>query len=360
MTADAAALARGLLEWYRSGHRELPWRGTGDPYRVWVAEVMLQQTRVAVVAARYGPFLERYPTVEALASATEQDVLASWAGLGYYRRARMLHAAARQIVGEHGGRLPAEPRLLRGLPGVGEYTAAAIASIAFDRPTAALDGNALRALARLADERRPPKGRESRNALRSLATSLVAAVPTGSRGDFTQALIELGATVCVSGTPRCEQCPWRASCAALAAGSAGFVPATSPRPAPRRSQISAGLVVSGGRILLRQRPAAASIMPGFWELPQARGDPCDLARGGLAIPETDAPLATFRHAITSSLFTVRVYAASPGPATAPRAKWASPSEARNLPLTTITAKALRKCLGWAAPGVARPAGLSPG
>ncbi|MDE0104401.1 MAG: A/G-specific adenine glycosylase [Bryobacterales bacterium] len=355
MTASARTLASRLLEWYRRARRDLPWRGTKDPYRIWVSEVMLQQTRVSAVVPRYEAFLERYPSVEALAAADVEDLLASWAGLGYYRRARMLSDAARRIVREHGGSLPRSHGRLRELPGIGDYTASAVASIAFDEPTPALDGNALRVLARLANERRPVLAGAGRAAVRQLAESLMAAVPKGSRGDFTQALIELGATLCTPGAPRCGACPWQASCAALSAGSVETVPSRPARRAPKRLHICAGLAVAGQDILLRQRPADSGVMPGFWELPQALGGRGDLRETGLAVPCDGRPLATFRHAITDSIFTVRVYEARPGPSSARACQWVTLAAARELPLSTITTKALARCPGGVL-GAKLPAG----
>ena len=343
MTSSARTLASTLLEWYRRARRDLPWRGTTDPYRIWVSEVMLQQTRVAVVVPRYKAFLECYPTVEALAAADVEDLLSSRAGLGYYRRARMLSDAARRIVREHGGRFPRSHGRIRDLPGIGDYTAAAVASIAFDQPTPALDGNALRVLARLADERRPVRAGPGHAAVRKLAESLMAAVPKGCRGDFTQALIELGATLCTPGAPRCGACPWQASCAALSAGSVESVPCRPARSAPKRLRICAGLAVAGQDILLRQRPADSGIMPGFWELPQALGGREDLRETGLALPCGGGPLATFRHAITDSIFTVRVYEARPGASSDRACEWVNLAGAKELPLSKITTKALARC-----------------
>ena len=185
---------------------------------------MLQQTRVEAVLPYYERFLRRFPTVESLARAPRQEVLVNWAGLGYYRRARMLHDAAKRIVGDFAGQWPTDYRTIRSLPGIGEYTAAAIASIAFDQPRAALDGNGLRVLARFADEGRDVRGAACRRSLKVLAGSLMETVPQGQRGAFTQALIELGATVCVPRAPRCLNCPWKAACAGFASGSAPDLP----------------------------------------------------------------------------------------------------------------------------------------
>lgn len=344
-------LAAQLLAWYRADHRILPWRLTRIPYRIWVSEVMLQQTRVEAVVPHYEAFLRRYPTLAALAEASEEDVLASWAGLGYYRRARSLHAASKRVVSDNGGEWPRAYARMRALPGIGDYTAAAIASIAFDEPRAALDGNALRVLSRMADERRDIGTAATQSALRDAAQSLMDAVPRGSRGDFTQALIELGAVVCVPRTPGCGQCPWSVSCSALAAGSAPYLPIKGARSVPRRVSLSVALVVRDQRVLLRQRSSDASIMPGFWELPMADGD--ILALRALTVLRSVAAeeLGSFAHAITNTKYTVRVYLADSGDALAQDQRWIRVEELSHLALSTISRKAMRIAREAGVPGL---------
>jgi len=210
----AAALRRRLLAWYRRHRRAMPWRGTRDPYRIWVSEVMLQQTQVATARPFYQRFIARFPTLAALGRAHESSVLAAWAGLGYYRRARHLHEAARVVAREHAGRVPDDPEAFGGLPGVGRYTTGAVLSIAFDRPLPALDGNVARVLSRLFAL--PATVREPRGA-RALWALAEALVPARGAGDWNQAVMELGATVCLPRAPRCEACPVRTMCLALAA-----------------------------------------------------------------------------------------------------------------------------------------------
>lgn len=334
-------LAAQLLAWYRADHRILPWRLTRIPYRIWISEVMLQQTRVEAVIPHYEAFLRRYPTLAALAEASEEDVLASWAGLGYYRRARQLHAASKRVVSDYGGELPRSYSQMRALPGIGDYTAAAIASIAFDEPRAALDGNALRVLSRMADERRDIRTAATQSALRGAAQGLMDAVPRGSRGDFTQALIELGAVVCVPRTPRCEQCPWSVSCSGLAGGSAPYLPIKGARSVPRSVSLSVALVFRDQRVLLRQRPSDVSIMPGFWELPMASGDISAL-RALTGVRSVDAEeLGSFAHAITNTQYTVRVYLADSGDTLAQDQRWIPVEALSHLPLSTISRKAMR-------------------
>ena len=345
MSTSPAELVQQLLDWYRASHRELPWRRNADPYRVWVSEVMLQQTRVEAVLPYYERFLRRFPTVESLASAPGQEVLAKWAGLGYYRRARMLHDAAKRIVGDFGGQWPADYRTMRSLPGIGEYTAAAIASIAFDQPRAALDGNGLRVLARFADDRRDIRGAACRRALKVLAGSLMETVPPGQRGAFTQALMELGATVCIPRAPRCLNCPWKAACAGFASGAAPELPVKGPRRVPRRVEISIVIARRGDWVLARQRPADSSIMPGFWELPTVEsrsGEGSDQWPVGLRQVRR---LGAFTHAITNTNYACRVCEARANPSLVSGYRWVEVADLRRMPLTTISKKALRFVAG---------------
>ena len=222
------ALRRSLLAWYRRHQRALPWRASRDPYRIWVSEVMLQQTTVAAVQPYYEAFLARFPDVRALATARVEDLLALWSGLGYYRRARHLHAAARAIVERHAGRFPRELAQALALPGVGPYTARAVLSIAYGVAEPVVDGNVRRVLARLLLLR----GRAWRDerAFHAPAAELLA---KRSPGDWNQAVMELGATVCTPRAPACPACPWRRSCAARAQGLQEQLPERKPRSAPR-------------------------------------------------------------------------------------------------------------------------------
>jgi A/G-specific adenine glycosylase len=304
-----------LLAWYDRSRRDLPWRQDRDPYRVWLSEIMLQQTRVSAVLEHYRRFLERFPTVEKLAAARESAVLAAWSGLGYYRRARMMHAAAKVIVKQHREKFPAKIEELRALPGVGRYTAAAIASIVFDVPAAVVDGNVERVLGRVFGA-----GLEGENLWRTAEGLLSRKRP----GDFNQAMMELGATVCLPGQPRCSICPVRALCATR--GS--LIPARVARRQTRR-EICYALDHRDTAIFMVQRPKYASQMPGMWELPE--------------IPVTDgrdAASFTLRHSITVTDYTVRVM---PGPVPGKsRGQWVSKARIRHLPLTGLTRKILRQ------------------
>jgi A/G-specific adenine glycosylase len=272
-----AELKRDLLAWYGAAHsrasRELPWRKTRDPYAIWVSETMLQQTRAATAIPYWERFLRELPTVHSLAEAPEERVLALWSGLGYYRRARMLHAAAKRVVSSYEGRLPRDAEALRALEGIGDYTAGAVASIAFKQRVAAVDGNVARVLTRLLaieDALESPHGR-ARARVRAAADAL-AAIDEGDAGDWTQALMELGALVCTPRQPRCRDCPLRARCAAFARGIAADLPRKVTRSAQPVVHLVA-IVLSSGRadrrtVLLARRRTDA-LFGGLWEPPLA-------------------------------------------------------------------------------------------
>jgi A/G-specific adenine glycosylase len=260
--AASAALRRRLVAWYRRHRRALPWRGIADPYRIWVSEVMLQQTQVATALPFYQSFIARFPDLRALSGARDRDVLAAWAGLGYYRRARHLRDAARLVVREHAGRVPDDPRAFGRLPGVGRYTTGAVLSIAFDRPLPALDGNVARVLSRLwavPAAIRDPRGAK---ALWALATALV---PMRGAGEWNQAIMELGATVCLPRSPRCAACPVMAWCRARALDRIAEFPPTPRRRRAERLRRAVALIERGGRMLLTRREG--TLLAGLWEPP---------------------------------------------------------------------------------------------
>jgi A/G-specific adenine glycosylase len=258
--ARTAAIRRALLGWYDLQARDLPWRRESDPYRVWLSEVMLQQTRVETVVPYYERWLERFPTLGAVAEASLEEILSSWAGLGYYRRARAFHEAAGVVRDRHAGRTPEDPDALRELPGVGRYTAAAIASIAFGREALAVDTNTRRVLSRLFD-----LARSTTAALERVGAPLVA----GARpGDTNQALMELGATVCLPRAPRCDRCPVARSCLARARGTTTTRPAASARRRVAAYRVGSAVLVAGGRVLVARRPRDG-MLGGMWELPGA-------------------------------------------------------------------------------------------
>ncbi|MFZ0279701.1 MAG: A/G-specific adenine glycosylase [Candidatus Sulfotelmatobacter sp.] len=304
-----------VLAWYERHRRDLPWRANRDPYRVWLSEIMLQQTRVAAVIEHYQEFLRRFPTVEKLASAREASVLAAWSGLGYYRRARMLHTAARVVVREYGGKLPTTAEAWRALPGVGRYTAAAIASIAFEEPAAVVDGNVERVLQRVSGTR--VAGEELWQAANDL---LDAKRP----GDFNQAMMELGAVVCTPRAPACLTCPVMELCT-----TRGEMPPTAKPARQKKREIHYSLHHRDGEVLLIRRPPDASLMPGMWELPEKT------STNGAA-----GPSLTLRHSITVTDYTVHVWrGTSPSGA---EGKWIPLERLRQVALTGLARKILRK------------------
>lgn len=260
-------LQTSLLEWYRRARRDLPWRRTRDPYAVWLSETMLQQTRVETAVPYYERFLSELPTIADLAEASEERVLSLWSGLGYYRRARLLHAAAKHVTRSLGGRLPSDPSELRRLQGIGPYTAGAIASIAFGRRAAVVDGNVARVLSRLFAIDDDVKSARGSARLWRLAEDLVPE-SDASPGDWNQALMELGATVCVPREPRCGECPVSQLCAGRAEGRAQDLPRAKPKSKPKVVQRVAVVLVSGKAVLLaRRRPNV--LFGGLWEAPSA-------------------------------------------------------------------------------------------
>jgi A/G-specific adenine glycosylase len=265
-----AGLRSKLLDWYDRHRRDLPWRDEPDPYRIWVSEVMLQQTQVTTVLPYYRRFLRRFPTLADLAAAGLDDVLKAWEGLGYYARARHLHAAARQVMAENEGRLPESYAGLRRLPGFGDYTAGAVASIAFGQRVPAVDGNVKRVLARLfAVTGDVTQGATARR-LRAMAAELV---PADRPGDFNQALMELGATLCTPASPRCLLCPVNAECQALAQGIHESLPLKTPRPERPHYDVTAAVIRrDDGHLLIAQRNPEA-MLGGLWEFPGGKCRP---------------------------------------------------------------------------------------
>jgi A/G-specific adenine glycosylase len=329
-----------LLDWYARHARDLPWRRTHDPYRIWISEIMLQQTRVEAVIPFYERFLARFPTVQALAAAPEAQVLEAWAGLGYYRRARMLHGAARRVVEQHGGRFPETFAELRALPGIGDYTAGAVASIAFDLPCAAVDGNVLRVMARFLDEEGDVTAPRVRSKLTQEAQRWMDAAAPEERGRLTQALMELGATVCTPKGPRCLLCPLRPQCRAFKLGTQAQRPVKRAKPKLERVELAVALVERGGRLLMRQRPPDAGVMPGFWEAPYAEGGV--LGRDCLEMLgiELDERIGTFRHGIMFRSYAGAVYVGRLRGRKPEDYRWMSAEEREGLPVSTITRKAL--------------------
>lgn len=316
-----ADFRRALLAWYDANRRDLPWRRTSDPYAIWVSEVMLQQTRVGAVIDHYRIFLERFPDLGALAAASEDAVLAAWSGLGYYRRARMMHRCAREIVEKHNGCFPEAAERLRALPGIGRYSAAAIASIAFGEPVAVVDGNVQRVLQRI-------EVRElTANECWSHAQEILSLVRPG---DCNQAMMELGATLCLPREPRCLICPIRPWCAAQ--GASGQ-PRTGVRQQKR--EIWCSLERRDGHVKLVRRARTESLMAGMWELPQWSELPDHV--------KADWHWRTFRHSITVTDYTVHVSRNLRGNDSEAKArgKWITIDRVPDLPITGLTRKILK-------------------
>jgi len=345
------AVRRALLSWYRKTRRDLPWRRTRDPYAIWVSETMLQQTRVETAVPYYERFLERFPDLHSLATATTDDVLGEWAGLGYYGRARNLQTAACQVIEEWGGELPDDVDGLSSLRGVGRYTAGAVASIAFDRPAPVVDGNVARVLTRLLEIREDVR---SAPVVKRLWQEAEALARGKSPGDLNQALMELGATVCTPRSPRCEVCPIAAHCRARESGDPEAIPVKRPRPKPKRLEAAAAFLVRRGKALAVRRPPEG-LLGGLWELPggelHARESPeKGLVRSmhervGLTLTGTEK-LGTIRHVFTHRVLHLHVYRARGAKGRVRLAgfdahRWLPPALLAELPQGASMGKALR-------------------
>ncbi len=322
---SASRFAATLTDWYRRERRDLPWRNTDDPYHILVSEIMLQQTRAQTVIPYYERFLERFPDLKALTEAREAEVLTYWSGLGYYSRARNLQRAARVIVAT--GQFPSDYDGIRKLPGVGPYTAAAVASIAFNAPHAVVDGNVLRVIARLSDDGADIASSKTRARFQQMAEQWL---DHRHPGQFNQAMIELGATICLPRTPHCPRCPVAEWCEGNKAGRQHALPVKLSKVKPRHVQIQVAIIEKQGAVLLRQRPADASLMPGFWELPSPDNLPS--WRPGETV-------GSFRHTITYHHYTVTVLRGTVS--RIPTGfRWRRNGIDR-IPLTTVTRKAMR-------------------
>jgi A/G-specific adenine glycosylase len=350
-----AQVRRALLRWFRIHRRPLPWRASRDPYKVWVSEVMLQQTQIATVIPFYERFLDAFATVDTLARAPLERVLRLWSGLGYYRRARQLHAAAKIIVEQFHGRFPAGPGQARELPGVGDYTAAAVLSIAYGVPLAALDGNVARVVARLSGLAGSLAQREFRGAVKGRLDRLLS---RRRPGDFNQALMELGQTVCVPRAPRCPCCPLRAGCRASTSGRPEAFPSTRPRRAAEESHLAAALILrpaalpggeshQGARPVLLTRGLDDGLMADLWNFPSAFGTSAAQARARLenrlaglggSSASLGAELARVSHNVTYRRIRVRVYRASPLEQEPEGSRWLRLSRFRHAAVSQLARK----------------------
>ena len=334
-----------LLNWYRQTARRLPWRGHPDPYAVWVSEIMLQQTRVDTVIPYFQRWLERFPTVQALAAADRQEVLSAWEGLGYYSRARNLHHSAQMIVNQYNGRLPADVSALRRLPGIGRYTAAAIGSIAFGLDEATLDGNIRRVLARVFDVSEPARSSQGERILWDLAA---ANLPTGQAGDYNQALMDLGAMICTPRLPACAGCPVSEICQSRRLGIQEQRPVLEARPAIPHYTVTAAVLRRGKDVLIARRPEKG-LLGGLWEFPGGkvetgeslpeglRREICEELGVEIAVGEN---LGIYHHAFTHFKITLHAFhctllAGEPRPLEASDVRWVTPAELGSYPMGKV-------------------------
>ena len=351
---NAKSAAADLLSWYDRHGRHLPWRARGgrraDPYHVWLSEIMLQQTTVATVGPYFRDFLDRWPSVHALAAADLDEVLTAWAGLGYYARARNLHRCAKTVSARFGGRFPDDEERLRQLPGIGDYTAAAIAAIAFDRPAAVLDGNVERVVARLFAVAEPLPGAKTR-----LKTLLKTLTPASRSGDFAQAMMDLGATICTPRSPRCILCPLQSRCEALRLGIAETLPAKQPkRERPTRRGVAFWVTDPSGAVLLRRRPESG-LLGGMMEVPSS---PWLEAPAGPQLADVvgQAPLAAawrplpgqVRHTFTHFHLELGLVAARvAAPPADVQGRWVAIDALGDVALPTVMKKIVRQALAHA-------------
>jgi len=304
-------ISSALLTWYDRCARVLPWRGIHNAYHTWVSEAMLQQTRVETVLLYYDRFLARFPTLSALACASEADVLKEWEGLGYYSRARNLLNGAKQVMDSFGGELPKDPAMLRTITGIGPYSAGAIASIAYDIPVPAVDGNVIRVISRLYGIRSDASVPETRRKIEALAGNLV---PKERPGDHNQAVMDLGATICVPGTPDCPRCPLASFCDAYRKGDAASLPVLPKAKQPKEIPYAVLLIVSGNRVMMRRR--TERLLQGLWCFPMLEGDHGPEFCRQLAVRKYKLDFGPFaeagsaRHIFTHQIWQMRLYKTS--------------------------------------------------
>jgi len=340
-------IRRKLLAWSAVQDRRLPWRGTRDPYRIWVSEVMLQQTTFSAVAARYDSFLSRFPDVGSLARAREDSVLSAWSGLGYYRRARNLRLAAKRILREHRGVMPSDPEQLRRLPGFGDYTAAAVAALAFASRRPAADANVTRVVSRLYGIEGIAGTKRHREAVLSRTAALLS---SGDPGRMTAALMDLGQLVCSARRPSCGVCPLASECAALAGGSPEKIPGRVEKPRPFRVYLAAACARENGSVLLVRRES--TFLDGLWEFPSAEALTKAEARRMLAakaqalrIRLDRRPIGAARHTVVNRRIAIEVFSASPNPKSKiqnPKlARWFTAGQLQKAAIPTLTRKIAR-------------------
>ncbi len=334
-----------LLAWYAQNARILPWRGHPDPYAVWVSEIMLQQTRVETVIPYFERWMQRFPSVAALAAASEQDVLQTWEGLGYYSRARSLWRAARLVMQEYGGQLPDSAEALARLPGVGRYTAGAVASMAFGRDEAALDGNIRRVLTRLFNVSLPARSPAGEALLWNLARQNL---PAGQAGDYNQALMDLGSAICTPRSPNCAACPLKGDCQAFALGLQEERPVLEKKAPTPHYLVTAAVLRRDGRVLLARRPSEG-LLGGLWEFPGGKVENGESLEYGLqrelreelgVETAVNGQIGVYRHAythfkVTLHAFDCRLLQGEPQPLAASELAWVLPTGLSHYPMGKI-------------------------
>jgi A/G-specific adenine glycosylase len=338
-------LASVLLEWYEANARDLPWRRTRDPYAIWISEIMLQQTRVEAVIPYYARWMHRFPDLRSLARASQQEVLALWEGLGYYARVRQLHHAAKEVAARHGGRLPSTRDELSRLPGIGRYTAAAIAAIAFGADDIALDGNLRRVLSRVFDLDEDPRSPRGEHKLRRLAS---AALPHGDAAAFNQALMDLGAVICTPRSPQCGRCPVAWGCLALARGRVDERPVRAARRVVPHHEVAAAVIRRKGKVLIARRPEG-KLLGGLWEFPGGKREEGESLKAclrrelreelGIAA-RVGREAAAFEHAYTHFRVTVHAFECAirrgePRPLEASEVRWVAPLRLPSFPMGKV-------------------------
>jgi A/G-specific adenine glycosylase len=355
----SSPLADQILVWYAHNARQLPWRDHHDPYAVWVSEIMLQQTRVETVIPYFERWMARFPDISDLAAASLQEVLALWEGLGYYSRARNLHKAAQLVVAHHDGNLPAEPKALRQLPGIGRYTAAAIASMAFGLDEPALDGNIRRVLARVFDVGLPARSTEGERRLWELAEENL---PPGQAGNFNQALMDLGASVCTPRQPDCPNCPLKDNCKAYRLGIQEERPVKKPKNEIPHYTVTAAVIRENDQVLIAQRPAEG-LLGGLWEFPGGKVEDGETLPDGLRREileelgvgiKVGPPLGVYRHAYTHFRVTLHAFLCSLndrqaslrlGPIEHSALRWIVPEDLASYPMGKLDRQIANALLG---------------
>ncbi len=341
-----------ILNWYARQGRKLPWRGSLNPYAVWVSEIMLQQTRVEAVIPYFERWMGRFPSIAKLAAASEQEVLSAWEGLGYYSRARNLHKAARMVMEEYGGGLPEDVRELRCLPGIGRYTAGAIASMAFGQDVATLDANIRRVFARVFNVAQAADSTEGEEILWKLAETHC---PKGQAGDYNQALMDLGATICLSKRPRCLLCPLSGLCQAYQLGIQEQRPVLKPKAEVPHYTVTAAVIRREGKVLLAKRPSKG-LLGGMWEFPGGKTEQDETLEDCLlreireeldASIRIDEPFGVYQHAythfrITLHAFICQLTGGEPKPIDAAELVWVNPGKLQEYPMGKVDRLIARK------------------